>query len=259
MLCISLQASPKVIAKFGSSECPWSEELKKEVWDSSTFQALLEGAGVAREETQVQEVSEMVPVFILISSAGEEIGRLGFLPISSEKYVDLFKEMLSIHTLCQSLSNLELEQLLHLYRKAGVLHMAACEKRILQEGLKKDQGVDFLIAQYASVIREHPRKARSIKQEIRARKKDQITSEWELALISFQARQEKMVDSAQIVLPIKKFLRKFGAKNSDYAWKCHFILAEFYRSKKEVEKMNFHMQKAREGAPEEFKKIIESS
>lgn len=253
----SLQGNPKIIAKFGEETCPWSEKLKKEVWNSSTFQALLEGAGILREEANADGTEDVLPLFVLVSGAGEEIGRLGFLLVSPEKYVELIKEMLSIHSLSQSLSDLDCLQLLHLYRKAQVLHMMACEKKILQEGLKKDQGVDFLIAQYASLIELHPRKARSVKQEIRARQPKNVSTEWELALISFQARQQKMTDETKMTLPIKKFLRKFGAQHPDYTWKCHFILAEFYRSKKETEKMQFHTEQAVKTAPDEFKKLIE--
>jgi len=219
----------------------------------------LEGAGITREEAKAVASEEMLPVFILVSESGEEIGRLGFLLAPPEKYVDLIKEMLSIHAVCRSLADLNAVQLLSLYRKAEVLQMSAAEEKILKEGLKKDQGVDFLIAYYARARQGHARKARKIKQEIRLRKKGDIATEWELALISFQARKNQMVDSSKIVIPIKKFLRKFGAKSSDYAWKCHFILAEFYRGQKDIEKTDFHAKKALETAPEEFNKIFEPS
>ncbi len=252
----ALQAAPQVVAKFGQSQCPWSEQLKAEVWNSSTFQALLDGAGIERIEKEASEKEENVPVFILFSATGEEIGRVGYLLISPEKYVDLIKEMLSIHALCQKLESLNGPQLLQLYRKSQVLHMTVCEKRLLEEGLKKDGGVDFLIEHYAKVVKDHPRKAQKIKQEIRDRKPDDSATEWELALLSFQARREKMKDEAKVVLPLEKFLRDYGAKERDYAWRCHLVLAEFYRDKNNTDKARHHAKLAAEGAPAELKGMI---
>ena len=251
-----LHASPQVVAKFGQPQCPWSEQLKAEVWNSSTFQALLEGAGIERVEKETSEKEESVPVFILFSSTGEEIGRVGYLLISPEKYVDLIKEMLSIHALCQTLESLNGPQLLQLYRKSHVLHMTKCEKLLLEEGLKKDPGVEFLIEYYATVVKEHPRKAQKIKREIRDRKPNDAATEWDLALLSFQARREKMKDETKIVLPLEKFLRDYGSKEGDYAWRCHLVLAEFYRDKNRRDKAQFHAKLAAEGAPAELKPMI---
>lgn len=251
-----LQGGPKVVAKFGQSQCPWSEQLKQEVWNSSSFQALLEGAGIEREEKEASDRDDTVPILVLYSPSGEEIGSLGYLLISPEKYVDLLKEMLSINTLCQSLTQMNTQQLLQLYRKSQVLRMRACEEKLLQEGLTKDTGVDFLVEHYAKIVKEHPRQAQKIKQEIRARKPNDSATEWELALLSFQAKREKMKEEAQIVLPLEKFLRDYGSKDQDYAWRCHLVLAEFYRDKNQLEKAKHHAKLAADGAPAELKGMI---
>jgi hypothetical protein len=251
-----LQGGPKVVAKFGQSECPWSEQLQQEVWNSSSFQALLDGAGIAREEKEVTQNDDNVPVLILFTSTGEEIGRLGYLLISPEKYVDLLKEMLSINTLCQSVANLNTQQLLQLYRKSHVLHMTSCEEKLLQEGLIKDTGVEFLIEKYEKIVKEHPRRAQKVKQEIRLRKPNDSATEWELALLSFQAKRARVNSEAKIVLPLEKFLRDYGSKDQNYAWRCHLVLAEFYRDKNQLEKAKHHAKLAAEGAPAELKGMI---
>ncbi len=252
----AIWAGPKVVAKFGQPQCPWSEQLKQEVWNSSTFQALLDSAGIEREEKEASEKDQNVPVLFLLSPSGEEIGSIGYLMISPEKYIDLLKEMLSIHSVCQTLAPLNAKQLLQLYRKAQVLHMTACEEQLLQEGLAKDQGVDFLVEQYAKIIKNHPRKAQKIKEEIRTRKPEDPATEWELALLSFQARREKVKEEEKIVLPLEKFLRDFGSKDPDYAWRCHLVLAEFYRDKNRLDQARHHAKLAAEGAPSELKAMI---
>ena len=251
-----LQGNPKVVAKFGESACPWSQQLKQEVWDSSSFQALLEGAGIEREEKEPSKKDDTVPVLTLVTSSGEEIGSLGYLLISPEKYVDLLKEMLSIHTLCSSLENFNTQQLLQLYRKSQVLHMLSCEEKLLQEGLIKDAGVEFLIEHYAKVVKEHPRRALKIKKEIRQRKPHDAATEWDLALLSFQAKRDQMKDDSKIVLPLEKFLRHFASIDQDYTWRCHLVLAEFYRDKNRLDKAQHHAKLAAEGAPIELKGMI---
>ncbi len=249
-----LNAGPKVVAKFGQSECPWSEQLKIEVWNSSTFQALLEGAGIERVESEAADGN--VPLLTLVTSEGEEIGSLGYLLITPEKYVDLFKEMLTIHTLCHSLDDFNAAQLLHFYRKSEVLNMTACSDKLLEAGLAKDTGVDFLIEKYSTIVKEHPRRAQKVKQQIRERKPDDSATEWELALLSFQARREKMNEDSKIVLPLVKFLKSYGSKDKDYAWRCHLVLAEYYRDRNLVEKAKHHAKHAAEGAPHELREMI---
>src|SRR3990167_8847732 len=161
-LVCHLQGGPKVVAKFGQPECPWSEELKKEVWHSPTFNILLEAEGIEKDEVAPTTEDRNLPVFTLFSSEGDEIGSLGFLLITPENYVDLFKEMIVIHKLCFSKTELSTEQRLHFYRKAELLHMTACEEKLMQEGLAQDKGVDFLIEQYAKVVKDHPRRAHKI-------------------------------------------------------------------------------------------------
>ncbi len=256
----TLQAGPKVVAKFGQPQCPWSEQFKQEVWSSSTFQALLEGAGIEREEQEASEKDENVPALVLFTESGEEIGSIGYLLISAEKYVDLLKEMMTIHTLCQSLTSLDVPQLLQLYRKSQVLQMTSCSNKLLQEGLAKDTGVDFLIEHYAHVLKEHPRRAQKIKQEIRSRKPNDRETEWELALLSFQARRQSLQDVSKIVLPLEKFLRSFGSSDPEhaqgYAWRCHLVLAEFYRNKNLFDKAKHYAKLAADGAPAELKGMI---
>jgi hypothetical protein len=261
ILCIMtflgvLEAGPKVVAKFGPPECPWSEQLKREVWDSSLFQALLEGAGIAREEQGATQKDQDVPVLELLTDRGEVVGSLGYLLIAPEKYVDLLKEMLSIHSLCQALASINAEQLLELYRKTQVLNMTACAEKLFQEGLAKDTGVGFLIEHYAKTVKEHPHRAHKIKQEIRLRKPDDQAVEWELALLSFQARRETLQEVSKIALPLEKFLRNYGSQTRDYAWRCHLVLAEFYQDRNMPDKAQHHAERASSEAPAELKDLM---
>jgi hypothetical protein len=195
-------------------------------------------------------------MLVLFSSQGEEIGRLGFLVIPSEKYVSLFQEMLSIHELCQNINKLSLSQLLQFYRKCQVLNMKACEEKILTAGLALDTGTDFLLEQYAKICKQHPKQAQKIKAEIRTRKPNSVQVEWQLALVAFQGKIEKLREVDDIVKPLNRYLHRYGDQDKDNRWRCHLILAEFYKDKNIIDKAKLHAQLAIADAPDELKQMI---
>ncbi len=251
-----LWSEPKVIGIFGDGSCPWSEQLRREVWESSSFQALLASAAIAKEEQKPSKNEIETPSLIVYSSQGEQIGRLGFLVIPPEKYVSLFKEMLAIHELCQGIDKLNVSQLLQFYRKCQVLNMKACEEKILQAGIARDTGTDFLLEQYAKVCKTHRRQSQKLKAEIRARNPESSSVEWQLALVSFQSNIERKKEVDETVKPLKKYLRRYGDQDQDNRWRCHLILAEFYKDKNIMDKARLHAEKAVADAPDELKQMI---
>ena len=86
-----LHSEPKVVGIFGGESCPWSKELREDVWETPSFQALLTEALIKKEEQPASKNEPETPMLVLYSSQGEEIGRLGFLVIPTEKYVSLLK------------------------------------------------------------------------------------------------------------------------------------------------------------------------
>jgi len=254
-----LQGEPKVVGIFGSEGCPfskWSKELREDVWETPVFQALLTAAHIQKEERAASQNDPETPLLVLYSSQGEEIGRLGFLVIPAEKYVSLFQEMLSIHELCQNAGKLSLNQLLQFYRKCQVLNMTACEEKILAAGLAIDTGTDFLLKQYAKVSKKHYSQAQKIKAEIRARRPDSVSIEWQLALLDFQGRIEKLREVDDIVKPLNRYLQRYGDRDKDNRWRCHLILAEFYKDKNLIDQAKVHAELAMQDAPEELKQMI---
>lgn len=254
--CSLLWAEPKVVAVFGGENCPWSEQLRHDVWDTPAFQALLSTSGIQKDERPATSADQETPVLVLISSKGEEIGRLGFLIIPPEKYADLFKEMLAIHDLSQNLDKLSTSHLLHFYRKCQVLNMKTAEEKILTAGLAKDTGVDFLLEHYAKLRKDHPHKAHKVKEEIRSRSPSSPATEWQLALLSFQARNETLKDPLEVVKPLHKYLKIYGEQDRDTRWRCHLILAEFYKEKGMMDKARLHAEQSALEAPDDLKQMI---
>ena len=69
-----LWSEPKVIGIFGGESCPWSKELREDVWETPSFQALLTAAGIQKEEKPAQNEPE-TPMLVLYSEhdfEGEE-------------------------------------------------------------------------------------------------------------------------------------------------------------------------------------------
>jgi hypothetical protein len=251
-----LWSEPTVVGVFGGAACPWSEQLRTEVWESSTFQSLVEKSGIRRQTREATPNDSETPVFILLSSQGKEIGRLGYLIVPPEKYAQLFNEMLVIEALSYRLDNLTSDQLLSLYRKCQVLNMAACEEKILKAGLAIDKGTDFLLEYYAKLCKDHPNKARKIKEEIRTRRPSSSAVEWQLALLSFQTKHETGKEVKDVVKSLEKYLKRYADQDVDTRWRCHLILAEFYKEKNQMDKAKSHAAQAIADAPAELQQMI---
>jgi hypothetical protein len=152
--------------------------------------------------------------------------------------------------------SLEKEQLLVMYRKAQLFQMKEYEDRLLEIGLSKDPAVDFLIEKYAKELKAHSRKAHKIKSEIRKRTDQSIEAEWEMALLLFEARKKKYQDTVRIAAPLEKFLRRYGSSDPKTLWKCYFVLAEFYKSRGDLQKADQNVEGALRGAPTELHSFI---
>lgn len=252
----ALWAGPRVVAIFGESSCPWSQPLQENIWESPLFQAVLEKSGIGREIRKASGTETETPVLILLSSKGSEIGRIGYLVVPPEKYGELFNEMLQIEEISHHFDQLAVDQLLILYRKCRLLNMHLCEEKILNAGLLLDPGVDFLIEKYTKICKDHPRKAHKVKEEIRSRRPDAPSVEWQLAVTTFRAHQDKGKDIKEIARPLEKYLRRYGHQDSDSRWRCHLILGEFYKEKNQVDKAQHHIQQAIVDAPPELKQLI---
>ncbi len=245
LFCVTLlQAQPTIVGVFGGENCPWSKQLRKDVWQSPPLQGFNR-----KEESSPQPET---PVLILRSSDGKEIGRLGFLMIPAEKYASLFKEMIDLYAL--NFDKLPVAELLGYYRKSGVLNMTATQSKILKIGLEKDRGTDFLLEKYGALCKDHPRQAKKIKQEIRERAPQSSSVEWQLAVIAFQAKKETLNDPKLIGRPLEKFVSRY--KTSENQWKGHLLLSEFYEDKNQLRKAAFHRKQAQLGAPQELKGLI---
>lgn len=251
-LTFSLFAEKRVVAIFGSESCPWSEELSEKVWNEEEFQKQLSEAGFTKETEPATGKEAETPILKLYLH-GKEIGYLGYLPIPPEKYVALFKEMVEIENLAAHQSCLNCEQLLLLYRKSCLYNMPAQEK-LLKAGLALDKGDSFLLEEYAKLCKDHPRKAKKVKAEIRKRSPQNPAVEWKLATLIAETKKERGDELNLYVKPLKKFLRTYP--HHEFAWRCHLLLSEYYFEQNEVESGKLHEQEALKDAPAEIQAML---
>ena len=253
----ALWSQPTVVAVFGSPTCPWSFQLQEEVWKSASFQTLLKEAGMQPRVRKATGSEPETPLLMLLSSQGKEIGYLGYLPIPPEKYVALFEEMLQIENLTLHLKNPTVEQLLLLYRKSRLYNMRASEEKLLNAGLALDPGVHFLLEHYAKLCKDHPRKAKKIKEEIRKRSPASSSVEWQLATLLSEAKHERGEELKEIIRPLEKYLRRYGDQDIDLRWKCHLLLGEIYQEKNQLQQAKDHFRQAVEEAPVEVQSMMQ--
>ncbi len=63
-----LWSEPKVIGIFGGESCPWSKELREDVWETPSFQALLTAASIKKEEQPASQNEPETPMLVLFIS-----------------------------------------------------------------------------------------------------------------------------------------------------------------------------------------------
>jgi hypothetical protein len=252
LLTAALKADKTVVAIFGSEACPWSQELQEKVWGEETFQTLMQAKGFETKALPASGKEPETPILKLYLQ-NKEIGYLGYLPIPPEKYVALFEEMVEIENLALHQSCLNCEQLLILYRKSCLYNMPAQEK-LLKAGLAVDKGESFLLEQYALLCKDHPRKAKKVKEEIRKRSSQNAPIEWRLATLVAEAKKERGEELAVYVKPLRKFLRTYS--DPEFAWRCHLLLSEYYFEQNQTQEGKFHEEKALKDAPAEIKAMI---
>lgn len=238
-----LVGGPVVTAHFGAADCPWSQQLREKVWDTPSFRTILENAAIQLQEGSLCESEEPCPALIVYHASGDKIGHLDSIMVGPEGAAQAIIDMVSLEaSLRSSLAEVSSEALIHLYRKAQLFHMDLWAERLLDEGMGRGDSVAFWLEGYAQHIQAHPRRARKLKQQIRALWPDQVAVEWELALLAFRAHHQDRY--------LNKFLRRFGEKYPDYAWRCHVLLMQYYRDRQEFAKADKHAQQAWAGAPE---------
>ena len=252
LFVVQAWAGDKLLVFLGEKNCPWSEKLEKEVLHNPQFiRGLRNEVAIVPMQGHEKYFVEEVPTFIVISSTGDEVGRVGYMALSASEYADYFREMLRSYYKMATLDVMSPEELRNYYLEATKYHLAQ-QKEILDKGLEKDPGTFFLVERYAQLLKKGSKKAKAIRREIENRDFDnKDESFFRLAVIDFQNRADENLPIEKTVKPLKRYVKDFGAD-----WRIHMIMAEFLLGKDKLADALTEAKAAYQSAPQEKKEKL---
>lgn len=269
---------PILFAFVGSSWCPWSQKLEKEVLNHPSFQKAVEAFALIKVDlpefratprgATLQFDVQETPLFVLTSSKQEEIAKMGYLPLPAEEFAALFNEIKATHDLLShsSFTAESEETLQRFYLQALKFGFNSFREEILQVGLKTGKTPFFLLEKYKLLIEEGKGRQGEVvalkKELIRRDPQNQFGVHRTLAVVEFHElsnryRLRKKPD--QIVKPLVEYVKQYGQQDQEHLWKIQMMIAQFYFSRNKVGKAVAYAEESYEGAPEEARGEITES
>lgn len=275
------QNKPLILVFLGTEWCPWSQKLQNEVLSKSEFQEGLnsfvlvkvelpqfgkldEGKSSLKEKFSVEEV----PSLVLIDTLGEEIAKLGYMPLPADEFTSLFQEIFSSYQEIKSaqLSTLTPEALQELYVKALKFGFNNFRYDILAAGLQVDKTPFFLLEKYKILVESGKNKedeALALKKELIKQDPKNIHGVHRtMAVVDFHrlsSRYRLRKKPDEVVKPLVDYVQKFGDQDEEHLWKIEMMIAQFYFSRDRASKAIPHAEAAFKLAPEIAKAEITES
>jgi thioredoxin-related protein len=272
---------PLLLVFIGEEWCPWSQKLDAEVLSHSQFLQELDQFVLVRmnlaqfagpeervcrlkEKYQIQEI----PSLVVFTSLGEEMARVGYMPLQPLEFATLFKEIKnSYEEISQAdLKNLGIDKLKELYMASLKYGFNQYRYEILAAGLQLDKTPFFLLEKYKLLIEDGKMKkaeALAVRKELVKRDpKNGYGVHRTLAIVDFHKlsnryRLRKKPD--EVVKPLLDYIKKFGSSDEEHLWKIEMMIAQFYFSRDKVETALMHAERSYQVAPEAFKEEISQS
>jgi len=221
-----------------------------------------------KDELQVSEC----PCLVLIDPLGTPIAKLEYLPLQPKVFASYLREMLGDYREVATLSEkkavkkLDVDQLKHLYAKAGRLADAAFKKALLDEGLKMDKSPYFLVEEYGRILANgklSDRRLGNLRNKIFARDpKNQQGFQRKLAILDFEALSfaiKHTEEAERVIRPLVQYLKKFGDKDRENAWKIEMKISQYLFGQNLIEEALKHAQASLKLAPESAQEEVTRS
>jgi hypothetical protein len=255
---------PQLWVYTGPEACPWSNLFMTEVWAElkETLSSEIQLTHIPfSKECQV----EVFPSLILLSEGGEKWADIPFIPLGAKEYAEKIREMLHLGQALKRISlsvcdEIELQRLYHQARDFGFFKDAS---RILEEGLKKEKGLFFLLEKYAlsrEVKKRGDPELVQMRKYIRKRDpNDQNGAIFQLALLDFEHLEKKKKEPLKVVAPLLEYIQTIQKKNKDNVWRAEVLIARYFLNKNMHEEALYHAQNSLAASPPEMKAYITGS
>ena len=276
---------PLLVAFLGPNWCPFSDQLEAEVLSNPQFlQALKDEVVFVKidipEDFQEQNFAgkelkelfqvEECPALVLVDPNGKKIAKLNYLPLQSEEYVRYVKQVFSDFERIsqlekQEIRHLKIDELQHLYVRAGRLADTTFKTALLKQGLKVDRGPYFLLEQYGNKLmkgRYNDGRIRKLREKILARDpENELGCRRRIALLDFEALSHgnQKGKSDTVIRPIVDYLQKFGREDRENAWRLEMKISQYLFSQNQIEEALKHAKASYQVAPDAEQKEINQS
>lgn len=271
-----------LVALLGQEGCPWSEKLEQEYLQARPFvKDLTSDAQLVslsqqfhkpefEKFTQAYKVEEL-PLFLALDGNGQEMFRLGFLPIDPLEFSRQIKLLAKTYRelaeadLCKTFTSCSEELLKDFFLKASQLGNLNFLDTILKIGMQKDQDGFFSFEKYRQLILQgltaHT-ETRKLRKKIEAKDpKNEKGLQFKLALLDFEAMQDddKRNTMQTVLQPLFRYLHRFGKTDTENLWKVELLIAQFLYGKSRTPEALKHLQRSLLAAPDEQKQVIEGT
>lgn len=270
---------PLLLAFLGSSWCPWSVKLQKEVLADPSFckrvadDFVLVSISVDHELDEsnplVKKFSvQQSPSLLILSPEEEEICKVSYLPLTADRFADHLREIAADFAKIKNAmigkgKKIGDQLLVDLYTTAQKQGFKQFEIDLLEKGLRESKGNFFMLEKYATLLSARKRK----KHEIRSLRAKIIETDpknlngtlLRVAIIDFNSMVRKLKsfnNPASAIAPLENYVNKFGREDKENLWKVQMMMAQFLFSKKLTKLALEHAQLSHEAAPENMKTEI---
>lgn len=132
--------------------------------------------------------------------------------------------------------------------------------KTLNEGIKKDESLYFLLEKYTELTDKRKiDEAKIVKKEIIEKDPYNMRKTcYRLAMIDFEAlsRDKTIIDPNIVIYPLLQYINDFGKKDRDNLWRLEMIISQFLCSRGLVKEALIHARASYKAAPITLKKEI---
>jgi len=273
---------PILIAFLGPNWCNFSDELEEEILSKEGVTEPLgqkmilvkidipedfeESNYYGKELKESFRVDEC-PCLVLTDSQTHPIAKLNYLPVTPEHFVRYVEQIMGdyervSHLAKRDLKQMKVDEIKHLYARAGRLADTTFKKALMKQGLKVDRGPFFLVEEYGNMLASgtaSERKLRKIRGKVLARDPENEHGYLrKLALIDFESRIDEKTPE-EVIAPLISYLQQYGPKDTENAWKLEMKISQYLFSKNQIEGALKHARLSYDSAPDDAKKEVAQS
>lgn len=260
-----------IVAVFLSSGCPWSIKLSEEVLDNPLFIEKMSGEAILWKTSDKSLLNKykvkVCPMVLLLDPKGKEFARTDYAPLDYAGYAALMIERIdSFQEICIALESravLDEEKWQELYHKAKKLSADCYGQVILERGLRLEKGSFFHLEKYSVLLGKHkwkhPQVVKAKKKLLERDPRNERGTHYQVACLEFQkmaSRSKSKERPEKALIPLFRYLEKFGKKDPENYWKCELLIAEYFYSYRSMAPALEHAHAAYASAPDFAKQQI---